>query len=164
MKRASIISAAVTFLCWTYDIRAQSPTGAQSPSSTNVELAPKINQASQIPAATQAEKLGNELFHSDREIWLSFSILIFGFLFLILVTISLFKLSQNPGPEDLIKTYMIGVIIVGVLFMISAGWSNDQIAPATGLFGSIVGYLSDVVKVGAINPLNRPQIHKRDRE
>ena len=32
-------------------------------------------------------------------------------------------------------------VITGSLILITAGYSNDQIAPAFGLFGTVIGYM-----------------------
>jgi len=47
----------------------------------------------------------------------------------------------KTSQEDILKTLIITIIVIGSLFLITAGYSNDQIAPAMGLFGSIAGYL-----------------------
>jgi hypothetical protein len=138
MKRGLLVLIALVSFCRLLSIEAFGQTEIASPTETPTATSPARTR---IPPASHAEQLGNEPFHSDREIWLSSAVLIFGILFLILTTISLFKLAERPNSGDLLKAYTISVIIIGVLFMIAAGWSNDQIAPATGLFGSIVGYL-----------------------
>lgn len=49
--------------------------------------------------------------------------------------------TKQGTAEDVIRAYTITLIIIGTLVLIVAGYSNDQIAPAMGLFGTIAGYL-----------------------
>ncbi len=41
----------------------------------------------------------------------------------------------------IVKFVTITLIIISTLFLITAGYSNNQIAPAVGLLGTIAGYL-----------------------
>lgn len=43
--------------------------------------------------------------------------------------------------ELIYKMTILSLIIFSTLFLISTGYSNDQIAPAIGLMGTIAGYL-----------------------
>lgn len=73
------------------------------------------------------------------EFQLSLYVLAFGIL-VILLEIYLIR-NKNLSSEDTIKFIIITIIIVSTLFLITAGYSNDQIAPAVGLLGTIAGYL-----------------------
>jgi glycerol uptake facilitator-like aquaporin len=70
---------------------------------------------------------------------LSMAVLTFGFLIIVL-EIYLIK-TQKIGSENAFKLIIITLIIFATLFLITAGYSNDQIAPAVGLLGTIAGYL-----------------------
>jgi hypothetical protein len=72
------------------------------------------------------------------EIWFSISILVFG-LIIILMEIFLIRRRTLNG-ENALKFVTITLIIISALFLIAAGYSNDQIAPAVGLLGTIAGY------------------------
>jgi len=76
---------------------------------------------------------------SRFEFTLSITVLAFG-LVIILLEIFLIK-SKRISSEDTIKFIIITLIITSTLFLITAGYSNDQIAPAVGLLGTIAGYL-----------------------
>jgi len=92
---------------------------------------PQINR-SELPSSLS--------LMSNLEFILSMSILAFG----IVVLLIEFRLLSNmvkTSQEDILKTLIITIIVIGSLFLITAGYSNDQIAPAMGLFGSIAGYL-----------------------
>lgn len=76
---------------------------------------------------------------SDLEFILSISVLVFGLLIIIL---EMFLIKHKRiNSDDTIKFITITLIITGTLFLITAGYSNDQIAPAVGLLGTIAGYL-----------------------
>jgi hypothetical protein len=48
---------------------------------------------------------------------------------------------RNLKAEDTLRSFGVVLIIMGTLFVIAAGYSSVQIAPALGLFGTIAGYL-----------------------
>jgi hypothetical protein len=88
------------------------------------------------------------------EFQLSIIVLIFGVL-IILFEIFLIR-SKKIGSEDSVKFVTITLIIISTLFLITAGYSNDQIAPAVGLLGTIAGYLLGRIS----NPKNdKDEIH-----
>ncbi|MDF0519026.1 hypothetical protein P0R31_17465 [Bradyrhizobium yuanmingense] len=82
-------------------------------------------------------------FFSSRtpyEFWLTCIILGFG-LIIILLLLSHFRSVPNRNTEDVAKAVTVVIVIVGTLVLVTAGYSNDQIAPAFGLFGTIIGYM-----------------------
>lgn len=74
------------------------------------------------------------------EVYLSLGVLLFGLVILCLEIGILFKLRQN---WDAHSTRMVGLTLVVVtgVFLITAGYSENQIAPMIGLLGTIAGYL-----------------------
>ena len=76
---------------------------------------------------------------SVREFWLTCIILVFG-LTIILVEFFLLRRVVEQKTEEIARTYTVTLIIIGTLVLISSGYSNQQIAPALGLFGTIAGY------------------------
>jgi asparagine N-glycosylation enzyme membrane subunit Stt3 len=76
---------------------------------------------------------------SRLEFTLSLTVLGFG---LLVILLEIFLIRTNKiSSEDTIKFIIITLIITSTLFLITAGYSNDQIAPAVGLLGTIAGYL-----------------------
>jgi hypothetical protein len=74
-----------------------------------------------------------------KENVLSIAVLIFG---LITVFCEVFLATKNQGSiEEILKLIVITIIIVSGLFIITAGLSENQVAPAFGLYGAIAGYL-----------------------
>jgi len=60
----------------------------------------------------------------------------------LIIIAQFFVLRFKEGTaEDATRAYSITLIIIGTLVLICAGYSNNQIAPAMGLFGTIAGYL-----------------------
>lgn len=49
--------------------------------------------------------------------------------------------STNARPEDIARPIIVVTVITGTLMLITVGYNNEQIAPAFGLFGTIVGYM-----------------------
>lgn len=78
-------------------------------------------------------------FLTSFEFILSISVLIFG-LIVVLLEIYLVK-NKQIEPDTLVKFIVVTLIITGTLFLITAGYNNNQIAPAVGLFGTVAGYL-----------------------
>lgn len=93
------------------------------------------NQINEPPEATDKDTFS----FSNFEIILSISVLFFS-LIVILTEIYIIKL-KSFDPEQSIKFVLVTLIICAALFLITAGFSNDQIAPAMGLLGTVAGYL-----------------------
>lgn len=77
---------------------------------------------------------------SSVELWLAGGIIAFGFVVLAMQFV-LLRRSQTTQPEDILRLFTVTMIIVGTLALIAIGYSSQQIAPALGLFGTILGYL-----------------------
>lgn len=73
------------------------------------------------------------------EFWLTLLVVSFGVI-VVGVQFFLLKKSRTSG-DDILKVFGVTLIIVGTLALITAGFSDKQIAPAMGLFGTISGYL-----------------------
>ena len=77
--------------------------------------------------------------HTPYEFWLTCLIVGFGLAMVLVLIISMRKI--NARPEDVSRPIIVVTLIVASLILITAGYSNEQIAPAFGLFGTIVGYI-----------------------
>ena len=60
---------------------------------------------------------------------------------LVIVAFAFVLRSKAAAPELAIRGIILTMIVTGTMFLICAGYTNDQIAPAIGLFGTIAGYL-----------------------
>ena len=74
------------------------------------------------------------------EFWLACMIGALGLAIVITTLITLSKM-RNIRPEDVARPVIILSVITGTLMLVTVGYSNDQIAPAFGLFGTIIGYM-----------------------
>ena len=82
-------------------------------------------------------------FFSGRtpyEFWLTCVIGLIGIVIIAFLILSVRK-TQNPRPEDFSRPIVVVTVVIGTLILITAGYSNEQIAPAFGLFGTIIGYI-----------------------
>lgn len=89
------------------------------------------------PPGTSVSAVG---LMSSREFWLALIILLFG-LAILLFQYHLFKGVVHQSVLEITRTSTVGLIIIGTLVLIASGFTNEQIAPALGLFGTIAGYL-----------------------
>ena len=76
---------------------------------------------------------------SSQEVYLSFGVLLFGMI-VVLAQAFIINKRQEPLSQSL-KYLSISLIIVGSLFLVTAGYGNSQIAPIIGLLGTVAGYL-----------------------
>jgi glycerol uptake facilitator-like aquaporin len=74
------------------------------------------------------------------EFWLSCLIALLGLTIIGALVIAL-KRADNARPEDFARPIIVVTVIIGTLILVTVGYSNEQIAPAFGLFGTIVGYM-----------------------
>jgi len=80
----------------------------------------------------------NNGFVFDDGLFLSISILTFSLLVFGLMT---YLIKQGKEPELILKTFGSILIIVSAVFLIVAGYSEDQISPVIGLLGTVAGYI-----------------------
>lgn len=73
-----------------------------------------------------------------QEMELTMMIMGFGLVALLV----LFLMSKQPNTSPLVlRVYVITIIIFGTLAVVASAYTNDQIAPVVGLFGTIAGYV-----------------------
>lgn len=81
---------------------------------------------------------------SRSEIYLSLGVLIFGILVvsgMLWAILKRMEIKQTSDLVDALKLPVVVVIIVSGIFLVTAGYGNEQIAPIIGLMGTIAGYL-----------------------
>lgn len=86
---------------------------------------------------TLSDRKNDADIQSDR---LSYGILLFGLL--LIISILAFQLFRRE--RSLFYTFkLIGIMFIGTIsvFLIPAGFDNDQITPVVGLLGTLAGYL-----------------------
>ena len=73
------------------------------------------------------------------EFWTCLMVFLFGAI--VIGAQFLLLRKKDFDANDLLKVFGITLIVVGTLFSISTGRSDQQTAPAMGLFGTLAGYL-----------------------
>ncbi len=69
------------------------------------------------------------------------SLIVIGFA-LIIFTLLIFRIKvQTMDAEDFIRLIVLALVICSSMYLISAGWDDQQTAPAFGILGTIAGYL-----------------------
>jgi hypothetical protein len=69
------------------------------------------------------------------------ALVIIGLGVVVIIALSIALHRKEASAEDATRAYALVLIIIGTIVLICAGYSNDQIAPAMGLFGTVAGYL-----------------------
>ncbi|WP_139311462.1 hypothetical protein [Desulfovibrio sp. DV] len=105
--------------------------------------------------AVNHELAGSQSVNNEQVVWwttqsamtMCASILIFCIVVLGFVTYLL--KSGAEQPEAILRMFGTIIIIIVTVFLVVAGYNDQQIAPAIGLLGTIAGYLlgKDVKKV-----------------
>jgi len=125
----------VAFLC--LGVAAQDSI----PAHMAADSIPASNPVPEEVATEQPEASGQTVRFpmSPSAFKLSLCVLGFGLLILLGEIVLVWKLGISP--QDTIKFIVVTIIVIGSLYLITAGYTNDQIAPAMGLLGTIAGYL-----------------------
>ena len=69
------------------------------------------------------------------------ALVVIGLGALVMIGLTFILRSKTASADDAVRAYALIMIITGTMVLICAGYSNDQIAPAMGLFGTVAGYL-----------------------
>jgi len=115
---------------------ASSSIAQQLPAAPPPEL-PNPSAGANLPRPGVGDVLG---LRTSYEFWLTCIIIIFGLLVMLLVVWH-FRSIPERRAEDVARPIIIIMVITGTLILVTAGYSNEQIAPAFGLFGTIIGYI-----------------------
>jgi hypothetical protein len=122
--------------------------------------------ANPLPNPSSGGNLIDFIFKkSPYEFWLTCLIIGFGLAVLALYIYAIRNID-NRRPEDVSRALIVITVLTGSLVLITAGYSNEQIAPAFGLFGTVIGYMlgrmSNVSSAAGGNP--PPEAPTRDKE
>jgi flagellar basal body-associated protein FliL len=77
---------------------------------------------------------------SEREIYLSIIVILFG-LILVILTVYIAHGNNRGWDQEATRIFSFSVVITAGLFLMTAGYDSEQVAPMFGLLGTIVGYL-----------------------
>lgn len=119
-------------LAWLVLYLLMLPSMAAEPSSPEINPPP-------LPSAGGGSFTHPFIYLTSPEFFLSLLVLIFG-----VVTLGFeyaLMRTKSFDSNDVLKVLAVTLIVVSTLFVITAGFSSQQIAPAMGLFGTVAGYL-----------------------
>jgi hypothetical protein len=121
-------------------------------SAIRIEAGP--NELVKLNATSKSEKETNNNVNPIMpiQLGLSISVLLFGLILILGILFLLYK--QNKGFGNItFKTLGIVLILTASLFLIVAGYSQEQITPVIGLLGTIAGFIfGSTIKTNAKEP------------
>ena len=91
------------------------------------------------PGTTASAPPAAQRFLSSAEGELA--LIVIGLGVLVIIVLFFVLRAKSASADDALRAYAVTLIITGTMVLIVAGYSNDQIAPAMGLFGTLAGYL-----------------------
>ena len=119
---------------------AQTALAQEPPPPANLPANP-LPAATQAPTPISSGGLSNLVFHkSPYEVWLTLLIMTFGVIVLGLYIYAIRNIPHRRA-DDISRAVIVVSVITGSLLLITAGYTNEQVAPAFGLFGTIIGYM-----------------------
>lgn len=121
---------------------SNAPVARDETRGSNNPTANSPNNSATEGSKGETEDLGEDPDPLEIYLNLAFSgsVLIFGFLVLLLEVFVILK-TNKKWDDASIKLFGITVIVIAALFVIPAGYNQQQIAPMMGLLGAITGYL-----------------------
>lgn len=124
-------------------VQAQAPTSAVAATATAAEAAAKSHapatRVNAAPARPESGKQSDSGWMSARELVLSFAVLGFGLILGVQQTLVIMRRPHTA--QDILRLFGLSSIVISTLFIITAGYGSEQIAPAMGLFGTVAGYI-----------------------
>jgi hypothetical protein len=120
---------------------AESPANAPPPGSSDTAERRGNAPPPATPAASAGTSEGPRIYWTYKtpyEYYLAGITVALGVLMAALVCMLSFKRELNG---EIIRTFLLVVIVFSALFLIVAGYSEKQTAPVFGLLGTILGYM-----------------------
>ena len=114
-------------------------------------LALPNNVPAPASAATTAPHSGDMLdFTAKTPYEFYIVLLIVGFAAFVMIVLLIVYLRVRAFNEELfMRTFTITLIVLAAVFLIVAGYSSQQVAPAFGLLGTIAGYIMGKMDAGS---------------
>lgn len=89
-------------------------------------------------ASTTTASHADTWWTTTNAMTISATVLVFGLM--VIMTIA-YLIQRGRNPEELLKIFGTTLIVVMAVFLVVAGYSDQQISPVMGLMGTIAGYL-----------------------
>lgn len=117
-----------------------------------------------LPSPGSSGNLAEFIFKkSPYEFWLTCLIIAFGLIVLSLYIYAVRDIKDRR-PEDVSRALIVITVITGSLILITAGYSNEQIAPAFGLFGTVIGYMLGRMSGARTSEVSIPDTPQTDQK
>jgi asparagine N-glycosylation enzyme membrane subunit Stt3 len=91
------------------------------------------------PPANIAEIHPDTIDLSQKEFWAAMAVIAFSVL--ILIGGLLFRRYASFTEDAIIRILALVLIVTGTLFLVTLGYTAEQISPALGILGTIAGYM-----------------------
>jgi hypothetical protein len=101
--------------------------------------ADRVQQDAEQAMAIRVDRRIRMPTHTDIELYLSFGVLLFGF-FVMLGQFAIMIRERRYFDNMSLKMLTITMAVTSALFLITAGFSSDQIQPAIGLISGTLGF------------------------
>jgi hypothetical protein len=111
----------------------------QDTSATVIDMRQVQNTSAGMDAGNPANHV--EEVTTQNAVFYNLSMLVLGFGLIIIGLETLLIFTKKISEENIVRFIIVTLIIISALFLITAGYSNNQIAPAIGLLGTVAGYL-----------------------
>ena len=97
-----------------------------------------VSQAASKISATTSTPATNPVWTPKNAMTTSVCILVFG---LVVCFLAASLLKGGHSGDTVLKTLGTVVIIIGALFLMTAGYNDQQLTPIIGLLGTLAGYI-----------------------
>jgi hypothetical protein len=128
-------------------ISSKKRTEDTSPETERTIIIPEKYALMMVPEETPVDEITAKQgpgikprWHTFLELVFSLSILVFGAFIITMIVWIMSKRNKGWGPITYRLVVLVLIIVAG-MFLITAGYSNDQITPVMGLLGTISGFL-----------------------
>lgn len=121
----------------------QAPSKSVTLLEQNDDIAAAVNQLPEGMKTTPHQTM-EQPWTPDLVKDIGFGIGFFGVVLVGVMTFLVMKDKIRPPEGDgqwLVRLFVVPVCVLAAVFLVVAGYSNDQQGPAMGLIGTVVGYL-----------------------
>jgi hypothetical protein len=152
MKHYSMVIAAISIMMISgvlaSDLESRAESGDQTLSNSGELNAISFSNAKHTNFATELQERPKNDASSNitkemvawEMIRLSWGVLAFGLALILFIGAIAYK-KNNVWDRELTRIFTVSLVIIAGLFLITAGYTDQQIAPMFGLLGTIAGYL-----------------------
>ena len=98
----------------------------------------RVTEATQTATTAATTDIKPSWWSVHDAMTISSAVLVFG---LVVIAFATRALSRGIKIDQVLRLFGMLTIIIMAVFLIVAGYGNEQIAPALGLLGTVAGYL-----------------------